>query len=95
MFRLVSWGTWERRERQMAFEGPQLAYARKEDEPALVRALQLARELEGLLEQASSATANREVSRGAHSTRIVRAMAAGIVDELEVLVRGEKRSSIA
>ena len=77
----------------MALDGPQLVYARKEDEPALARALELAREVEELLEGASSTAIIRDP--GAHSTRIVRAMAASLVDELEALVRGTRRSGVA
>jgi hypothetical protein len=75
----------------MALEGPRVVYTRKEDETAdvLSRALNVARELESLLEKTASAA--REV-RGAHSTRIVRAMAASLVDELEALVRGTRKS---
>ena len=77
----------------MALDGPQLVYTRKEDEPALTRALELAREVEELLEGASSPPTIRDP--GAHSTRIVRAMAASLVDELEALVRGKRRSGVA
>lgn len=77
----------------MALEGPQLVYTRTDDESGdeLTRALVLARQLEELLGEASSASAGRDV-RGAHSTRIVRAMAASLVDELEALVRGTRKS---
>lgn len=77
----------------MALEGPQLVYTRKEDdssEDALTRALVLARQVEELLDDTSSC-ADRD-ARGAHSTRIVRAMAASLVDELEALVRGTRKS---
>jgi hypothetical protein len=80
----------------MALEGPQLIYARMEDESSgdvLTRALRLAREVEELLEETSS-VASRDL-RGAHSTRIVRAMAASLVDELEALVRGTRNCGMA
>lgn len=80
----------------MALEGPQLAYARKEDESAVARALHLAREVEELLEETSSTATVRDVrDGGAHSTRIVRALAASLVDELEALVRGTSKSGVA
>jgi hypothetical protein len=66
--------------------GPELVYARNEDE-LLIRALRLAREIEELLEDTRSRAG--EIDRGgAHSTRIVRAVAASLVDELEALARG-------
>lgn len=74
----------------MALEGPQLVYDRREDEPALARALRLAREVEELLEDAS-VVSGRDGMQGAHSTRIVRAMAASLVDELEATVRDSQR----
>jgi len=77
----------------MALDGPQLVYTRKEDDPALTRALKLAREVEELLEETSSSAHVRDA--GAHSTRIVCAMAASLVDELEALVRGTRRSGVA
>jgi hypothetical protein len=78
----------------MALEGPQLRYVRMMDdvetEDVLVRALRLAREVEDLLEQApSTPTAH------AHSSRIAHAMAASLVDELEGLSRGRKKSGVA
>jgi hypothetical protein len=77
----------------MALEGPQLVYTRKDDESGdvLTRALLLAREVEELLGETSATAGARDV-RGAHSTRIVRAMAASLVDELEALVRGTRKS---
>lgn len=77
----------------MALEGPQLRYVRKEDvetEDALERALRLAREVEDLLESAPSTPTAQ-----AHSTRIAHAMAASLVDELEGLSRGKKKSGVA
>jgi hypothetical protein len=79
----------------MALEGPQLAYARKEGESVLDQALQLARSLEELLDETSSVAACSAVATGAHSTRIVRAMAASLVDELEALSRNTRRTEVA
>jgi hypothetical protein len=82
----------------MALEGPKVVYARKEDESALARALRLAREVEELLEIASSTALGRDALNGAHSThstRIVRAMAASLVDELEGMVRGARKSDVS
>ena len=78
----------------MALEGPHVIYARKEDEPGLVRALRLVREVEELLGESVGASAGaHEVAT--HSTRIARAMAAGLADELQVLLRGTRRSGLA
>ncbi len=77
----------------MALDGPQLVYTRNEEDPVLSRALELAREVEELLEATSPSAAIRDPS--AHSTRIVRAMAASLVDELEALVSGKRRSGVA
>jgi hypothetical protein len=80
----------------MALEGPRLIYTRKEDdesEEVLTRALGLARQLEELLEETSSGS-GRDL-RGVHSTRIVRAMAASLVDELEAIVRGTRKSGMS
>lgn len=81
----------------MALEGPQLVYARVDDvqaEDTLKKALVLARKLEELLEATRSiAPGDRTTFEdpGAyaptHSTRMARAMAASLVDELEALVR--------
>jgi hypothetical protein len=81
----------------MALEGPQLHYARVEDstEDTLTRALRLAREIEDLLEETPSTPSIDLESRSVHSTRMARAMAAGLVDELAVLVRGIGRSGTA
>jgi hypothetical protein len=66
----------------MALEGPRLVYTRKDEETdPMERALKLARELESTLEDSVSAT---------NGTRIVRAMAASLVDELEAIVRGAR-----
>lgn len=79
----------------MALEGPRLVYVRKDDgsEDVLTRALDLARQVEELLEETSSVPSATNWKSGAHSTRIVRAMAASLVDELEAIVRGTRKSS--
>jgi hypothetical protein len=82
----------------MSLEGPQLRYARGAEknalealeEGALARALRLAREVEELLDEAPSTP-----GPSAHSTRIAHAMAASLIDELEALVRGAKKSGAA
>jgi hypothetical protein len=79
----------------MALEGPQLVYARNEnEEPALARALRLAQEVEELLEETPSVP-DGEGTSGARSTRMVRAMAASLVDELEALARGSRKSRVS
>lgn len=72
----------------MALEGPSLRYVRGDEnvENAHSRALRLAREIEELLEQAP-ASEGEGSSRAAHSARMARAMASGLVDELSALVR--------
>ena len=83
----------------MALEGPRLFYTLDpnfaDDEPALARALRLAREVEELLEEtASGAPApGYAQSSAVHSTRIARAMAASLVDELEAVVRGARKAT--
>jgi hypothetical protein len=72
----------------MALEGPELRYTRSED--SLGRALRLAREIEQLLEAVPSSAGSTDSTR-AHSTRMASAMAASLVSELEVLVRGESK----
>lgn len=87
----------------MALEGPQLAYTRTDEdeecESTLQRALRLAREIEELLENAppvgelgAPSSRSREP---AHSTRMARAMAASLIDELEVLDRDPRQSGVA
>ena len=75
----------------MSLEGPQLRYARIDDvqgEDTLAKALELARQLEELLEDTRSIAVIPEAHEAhARSTRMARAMAAGLVDELEALVR--------
>jgi len=74
----------------MALEGPSLRYVRTEENVEATtthsRALRLAREIEELLAGAPESDAAAS-SRAAHSTRMARAMAASLVDELEALVR--------
>lgn len=79
----------------MALEGPHVIYARREDEPALTRALRLAREVEELLDEKAGAAGPRQHEAGAHSSRIARAMAAGLVDELQALLRGTRKSGLS
>jgi hypothetical protein len=81
----------------MSLEGPQLRYARVEDDAAkhvqaedtLQKALELARELEELLEDTRSTNGVPGAAEDprAHSTRMARAFAASLVDELAALVR--------
>ncbi|MDB4936040.1 MAG: hypothetical protein JWP87_3012 [Labilithrix sp.] len=81
----------------MALEGPQLCYARVDDahsEDTLKKALDLARRIEELLEETRSvsgeshaAPVEHSTHARTHSTRMARAMAAGLVDELDALVR--------
>lgn len=81
----------------MALEGPSLRYVRTEEttEPgsALARALRLAREVEELLDASSASEAVPDSSRAVHSSRIARAMAASLVDELEAIVRSARTSA--
>ena len=79
----------------MALDGPQLVYTRNEEDPVLVRALELAREVEDLLEATSTSTSPPVRDPSVRSTRIVRAIAASLVDELEALVSGKRRSGVA
>jgi hypothetical protein len=74
---------------------PLRSTARKEDATVLEQALQLARSLEELLEDTSSVAAGSAAANGAHSTRIVRAMAASLVDELEALTRNARKTDAA
>lgn len=78
----------------MGLEGPQLRYVRAEDaenEDPVMRALHLARRVEDVLGAPESVVSDPS----AHSLRMVRAMAAGLVDELEALVRGPRRNGTA
>ena len=74
----------------MALEGPRLSYTRVDEnaemESAHSRALRLAREIEELLDEAPDAE-GVDSTRAAHSARMAKAMAAGLVDELAALVR--------
>ena len=80
----------------MALEAPELVYARMDEEPTLARALRLAREIEAILEDAPSvALGNATTTNGAHSTRIARAVAASLVDELHALLRGTRKNGAA
>lgn len=80
----------------MALEGPSLRYVRADDNAeagsAHSRALRLAREIEELLEEAPPSE-GAESSRATHSTRMARAMAASLVDELEALVRSTRAAA--
>ena len=63
----------------------------------LARALDLARQIEELLEDTRSipvgaAAAARAEDPSTHSTRMARAMAASLVDELDALVRPSRRT---
>jgi len=82
----------------MSLEGPRVIYARKaEDEgegDVLTRALSLAHEIEELLEDAPGARSPRGLPE-LHAARIVRAMAASLVDELEALVRGSRKTGLS
>ena len=83
----------------MALEGPSLRFARMDEtmmhgaegasvDPTIARALRLAREVEELLAKPSlGVAADPASSRAAHSSRIARAMAASLSDELEALLR--------
>lgn len=74
----------------MSLEGPRLVYTtRREDETSLARALRLAREIEELLETRAS-TDVPDPSK-ARSTRMARAMAAGLVDELKSLDAADRK----
>lgn len=76
----------------MALEGPRSLYTRPTtetpDETPLARALRLAREVEELLEETSSSSAP---DHSAHSTRIARALAASLVDELKNLDHADRK----
>jgi hypothetical protein len=80
----------------MALEGPSLRYVRADENVENVsahsRALRLAREIEELLEE-TPPSEGVESSRATHSTRMARAMAASLVDELTALVRALPRKT--
>jgi uncharacterized alpha-E superfamily protein len=72
-------------------EGPQVRYVRVDDvDDELARALRLAHEIEELLGRRSTVSD----AQCAHSTRIARAMSASLIDELEALVRGARKSGV-
>lgn len=77
--------------------GPQLRYSRRDDAPlqdCLTQALELARRIEELLEETRSVAGSLDhATPSTHSTRMARAMAASLVDELEVLARPPRSSS--
>ena len=91
--------------------GPQLRYSRPDDAPLpdrLTEALDLARRVEELLEDTRSISVPVSVpgsgsgvglgdrlEASTHSTRMARAMAASLVDELEVLARPSRSSGAA
>ena len=82
--------------------GPQLRYSRPDDAPSpdrLTEALDLARRVEELLEDtrsiSGSGLGDHRLEASTHSTRMARAMAASLVDELEVLVRPARKTGVA
>jgi hypothetical protein len=88
----------------MAQSGPQrphLVYTHAHAQPradelptdTLAQALELARKIEELLEDTRSVATLAPVSDArTHSTRMARAMAASLVDELDALVRPSRRT---
>lgn len=82
----------------MALEGPQLRYARVDDvqmEDTLAKALELAREIEDLLEDTRSLAGTSRPDERNSSTRMARAIAASLVDELEGVTRGSQKTRAA
>ena len=92
--------------------GPQLRYSRLDDAAAadtLAQALELARQIEDLLEDTRSVVAPADARRAqaagsvvssagsspTRSTRMARAMAASLVDELAILVRPARSTGVA
>ena len=81
----------------MSLEGPRFRYTRIDAASSLIeapspddtlkKALELARELEELLEETRSASVPAVEDARAHSTRMARGLAASLVDELAALVR--------
>jgi hypothetical protein len=89
----------------MALSGPQrphLVYTQPQPQPrgadelqadTFAKALELARQIEELLEDTRSvATLAPVADARTHSTRMARAMAASLVDELDGLVRPSRRT---
>jgi hypothetical protein len=84
----------------MALSGPQrpqLVYTQLRTEEieaeTLAKALELARKVEELLEDTRSiASVGAIEDASTHSTRMARAMAASLVDELDALVRPSRRT---
>lgn len=76
----------------MALEGPRIVYTRTEEETPVARALRLAREIEELLEETSSE--HSPDSTAFRSTRMARAMAAGLVDELVGVAHADRKSRL-
>ena len=84
----------------MALEGPQLRYARVDDvqgenkqvDDTLVKALDLARKLEELLEDTRSRAVIAVNDPSTHGARMARAMASSLVDELEALVNPSRKT---
>lgn len=76
----------------MSLEGPRIVYTRTEDETPLARALRLAREIEEILEETSSE--HQPDTSAYQSTRMARAMAAGLVDELVGVDRADRKARL-
>ena len=78
----------------MAIEGPGLSYVRVDDADTntkVGRALRLAREIEGLLDEPAAGQTGEEASaKPPPSSRMARAMAASLAGELEAVVRGTR-----
>lgn len=78
----------------MSLQGPRIVRGTPplppSDESPLERALRLAREVEELLEESASTAAPDR----SHSTRIARALAASLVDELKTLGHADRKRSL-
>ena len=88
----------------MRAERPHVAYTRRSDpdlEPLsssaepLAEALALARRVVSVLEETPAPPSGSGAPSEAHSVRIARAMAEGLVDELEVLNRHPRKAGLA
>ena len=86
----------------MALGGPQIHFVRDSEsmtaDERLAEALELARQLEELLQETGTIPPSMREGppSSPSSTRMARAMAAGLVDELEALVRGSRgKTSVA